>query len=418
MPYVADSLTLAESAIVASDDMFIDDGDSVTIVEYAAISFITPLQLSVFDIIGASESVAGLQNWATTGSTTVSLAESTTLQVHLPANVSDVITSAESVSISFAEVFGIDRSESVTVAESVTIANLHILFSTQVDTVTITEYAPVVLPTPTLEIIASDIVLVAEFGTQREAAMPFVQTSVTVAESATLSLETLTLINISVSSSTSIVESTDIKIPLTMNVLDSVTIVEAAIVASVQSLNINRFDSVTVSENAASWPPVMPVQSEALTVSELVSVQMILEVNTSDQVSLAEYAPVSLIEFPIILNAFDVVTVSESGTVASIGLLADIFDAVAVTESGIPHVPQVVSAFNTITVQEYGTVFGFSFLEMNVGESISLTETGTQVLFPVLLLVASDDVTISEFPRTTVQGRASGRRLPLMGVGR
>lgn len=168
--------------------------------------------------------------------------------------------------------------------------------------------------------------------------------------------------------------------------------IEIAYLSSVTE--INKSDTVTVSENVQLQVVSFINKSESVTVTESVNATLAHQINVSDSITVTESTSVVVVS---LVNVNDSITVTESLKVQVTSFI-NVSDNVTVTESVVVFLPfLVVAVSETVTLTEAVQLQVVSFV--SVSESITVTESVS--LVSTNFIAVSDSITVSE--STTAQ---------------
>jgi len=332
MPSVNDAITATDVPTVRVNALP-SVSDAITVVDAPTI-LIPILVPSVSDTVGVAESIQ-------------------LIVLDLP-SVSDAITITESVSA--AVITNVPTNEAITVSEDVQLRLTSYLAVN--DTVGVAEAVQL---QGVSYIAVSDSVAVAE-------ALVYDPDEVIVGEWISIIIVDETQTNVETNDTVSVAETVTLRVYLEPRISDAITTTDVPTVVI---------------------PTLVPAVSDAITVLESTTVQLVSYISVADTVSVAETVAVEIRVTPAVS---DTITVNETIQLA-IPLPATTSDAITVSESITLAIPLPVAVSDAVSIAETVSVF-IPTLTLQVADAVSVNEAVTMALGGSL--VPSDTINVTE----------------------
>src|SRR3990172_5486048 len=200
-------------------------------------------------------------------------------------------------------------------------------------------------------------------------------------------------LSITVNDAVTLTESLTMLILLFPNVFDAVTVAESVVMNLINMPSV--FDAVTVSESVTMNVLLMPSVSDSITVAEDSTVLLpFLVPSVSDAVTVAESVTMNVILMP---SVNDSVTVAEDVTM-NVLLMPNVNDTVTIVESVTMNLLLMPSVSDNVTVADETTVL-LPFLVPSVFDAVTVADAVTMnvKLMPNVFdaVTVADDVTVS-----------------------
>lgn len=357
----------------ASTDLSVSASDLASLSE--SVDLDVGINVVISDSINLSESIIAILESFVLTSDGVSLSESVSLLLENNVNVSDASSLSENIQIALGNLQAI-VSDNISTAESINLLlESYILVS---DSVAVAENISIIVQSVVFSISVLDTITTSESVNVLLEILPFVSDNPSVAESVSLVLESYIATS------------------------DSISVAEAILVILESLIAVN--DSVSLSENTDVALGIAALISDNVSLVESITLLLESLVSVSDNVSISESVNLIITSISdLIINASDLVAVSEAVSLALSDLQVSANDAVAISESVVMLLESIINVSDSVTVSESTKFLLQSFV--NRSDTVATSES-IIVRLGDLQIDVSDSPSIAEFVAIAIEAGA------------